>query len=91
MFEFELSEKLQKIFKKLAKKDKVRLEIALKKIEEICSSPDIEHYKNLSYDLKEFKRVHIDSHFVLTFRLDKQNKKIRFEDLQHHDTIYKKI
>ena len=90
MFEFEISEKLQKIFKKLSKKDRARLEITLRKIQEICSSPDIEHYKNLSYDLKEFKRAHIDSHFVLIFKFDKKSSKVRFEDLQHHDTIYKR-
>ncbi|MFA4855124.1 MAG: addiction module toxin RelE [archaeon] len=90
MLDFEISEKLQRVFKKLRKKDKARLEIALKKIDEICSGQDIEHYKNLAYDLKEFKRVHIDSHFVLIFKFDKKAGKIKFEDLQHHDTIYKR-
>lgn len=90
MLDFEISEKLQRVFKKLRKKDKARLEIALKKVDEICSSQDIEHYKNLAYDLKEFKRVHIDSHFVLIFKFDKKASKIKFEDLQHHDTVYKR-
>jgi YafQ family addiction module toxin component len=89
MLEFEVSGKLQKILKKLLRKDNARLEIALKKMQEICSSEDPEHYKNLSYDLKEFKRVHIDSHFVLIFRLDKKSNRIKFEDLQHQDTIYR--
>ncbi|MEK6973460.1 MAG: addiction module toxin RelE [archaeon] len=87
---FEISNKLQKILKKLSKKDKTRFEITLKKIDEICSSEDIEHYKNLSHDLKEFKRVHIDSHFVMIFKFDKKSQKIRFEDLQHHDDIYRR-
>ncbi|MFH1664312.1 MAG: addiction module toxin RelE [archaeon] len=90
MHEFELSEKLRRILKKLSKKDKTRLEITLKKMDEIRNSEEIEHYKNLSYDLKEFKRVHVDSHFVLIFKFDKKTWKIRFEDLQHHDTIYKR-
>ncbi len=88
MFEFELSEKLKKILKKLFKKDKKRYEITLKKIEEIINS-NPNNYKNLKYSLKEFKRVHIDSHFVLIFKTDKKNKTIKFEDLQHHDYIYK--
>ena len=90
MPDFEVSEKLERVLKKLSKKDKKRLEITLKKMDEICSSQDIEHYKNLAYDLKEFKRVHIDSHFVLIFRFDRGTGKIKFEDLQHHDTIYKR-
>ncbi|MFH1586843.1 MAG: addiction module toxin RelE [Candidatus Diapherotrites archaeon] len=90
MREFELSLKLKRILKKLLKKDKLRYEASLKKIDEICSSQDIEHYKNLSYDMKEFKRAHILSHFVLVFKFDKKTGKLRFEDLQHHDDIYRK-
>ena len=90
MHEFELSVKLKRILKKLVKKDRLRYEATLKKIGEICSSPSVEHYKNLSYGLKEFKRVHILSHFVLVFKFDKKAGKIRFEDLQHHDDIYRR-
>lgn len=88
MYKPERSEKLVKILKKLFKKDKVRYEATLKKIDEVvhCENPD--HYKNLSYGMKQFKRVHIDSHFVLIFKVDEANKKIEFYDLQHHDDIY---
>ena len=48
------------------------------------------HYKNLQHDLKEFKRVHIDSSFVLVFKVDEQAKIGLFEDLDHHDVIYRK-
>ena len=90
MREFEISLKLKRILKKLVKKDRLRYEPTLKKIEEICSSQHIEHYKNLSYDMKEFKRAHILSHFVLVFKSDKKTGKIKFEDLQHHDKIYRR-
>ena len=90
MHEFEISLKLKRILKKLIKKDKLRYEATLKKIEEICSSQDITHYKNLSYDMKEFKRAHILLHFVLIFKFDKKTGKVKFEDLQHHDDIYKR-
>ncbi|MBI5553130.1 MAG: addiction module toxin RelE [Candidatus Diapherotrites archaeon] len=90
MTEFDVSEKLEKILQKLSRKDKIRLEAALKKMDEIASSPDIEHYKNLSHAMKEFKRVHIDTHFVLIFKFDKKSGKVWFEDLQHHDDIYRR-
>ncbi|MBS3103294.1 addiction module toxin RelE [Candidatus Woesearchaeota archaeon] len=90
MYNPERSDKLIKILKKLFKKDKNRYEVTLNKIEEVINSEDPNHYKNLSHDMKQFKRVHIDSHFVLTFKVDKNNKLIRFEDLQHHDVIYRK-
>lgn len=89
MYKFERSEKLKKILKKLFKKDKVRYEITLKKIDEVMNSEDLNHYKNLKHKMKEFKRVHIDSHFVLIFKVDENKKLIKFEDLQHHDYIYK--
>ncbi len=82
------SEKLIKILKKLYKKDKRRYEATLKKIQEVMACKDLNHYKNLSNDMKQFKRVHIDSHFVLTFKIEGEN--IKFEDLQHHDIIYRR-
>jgi len=90
MYEFDRSEKLKKILLKLYKKDKNRYEATLKKIKEVLNSPDPNHYKNLSHDMKSFKRVHIDSHFVLIFKVDEENKVIKFEDLQHHDVIYRR-
>lgn len=90
MYSYDRSEKLKKILKKLFKKDKGRYEATLNKINEVINSKDPNHYKNLSYDMKAFKSVHIDSHFVLIFKLDEKNKIIKFEDLQHHDFIYRK-
>lgn len=90
MYNWKRSEKLIKILKKLYKKDNRRYKSTLNKINEVIQSPDPNHYKNLSYDLKKFKRVHIDSHFVLIFKVDIKNKIIKFEDLQHHDIIYKR-
>ena len=88
MYNWERSDKLIKILKKLFKKDKKRYEATLDKINEVINSEDPNHYKNLSHGLKSFKRVHIDTNFVLTFKVDETNKLIRFEDLQHHDVIY---
>jgi YafQ family addiction module toxin component len=90
MYDWDRSDKLKKILQRLFKKDKVRYEAVLKKMEEVINSEDPDHYKNLSYELNEFKRVHVDSHFVLVFKFDKKNKLIRFEDLDHHDNIYKR-
>ena len=90
MFNFDLSDELKFKIRKLVKKDKKRVEIINKKIKEVINSDleSIKHYKNLRYDMKEFKRVHIDSSFVLTFKVDLQNKFILFVDLDHHDSIY---
>ena len=87
--EYKTSKELDRILAKLQKKDKKLYENLLNKINEVLSSPDIEHYKNLRYNMKEFKRAHI-GHFVLVFKFDKMNNILFFSDFDHHDNIYKK-
>ena len=86
---YEILPSLQKKLNKLSKKDRMIYEHALKKIDEVINSGDVEHYKNLRHDMKEKKRVHI-GHFVLVFRFIKIENKIIFDDFDHHDNIYKK-
>jgi len=92
MFDFNLSDELKFKIKKLVKKDKKKVEIINKKIKEIisCDLDSINNYKNLKYNMKEFKRVHIEKSFVLTFKVDIKNNFILFVDFDHHDNIYKK-
>lgn len=85
---YKTSKELNIILTKLQKKDKQLYENLLNKMEEIINSPDIEHYKNLRYDLKEFKRAHV-GHFVLAFKFDKINNLVLFTDFDHHDKIYR--
>ena len=85
---YQYSEKLKKTLKKLYKKDRLLYERVINKIEEIINSRNIEHYKNLKYDLKDLKRVHV-GHFVLVFKYDKKNNIVSFEDFEHHDKIYR--
>ena len=93
MFSFDLTDELKFIIKKLCKKDRKRVEIINKKIRQIinCDSVSIQHYKNLRHDLKDFKRVHIDTSFVLVFKVDVQKNHILFVDFDHHDNVYKKM
>lgn len=87
MHKFDISKNLEQILVKILKKDKSLYEQIKKKISEIVNSEDIEHYKNLRYNMKDCKRVHI-GHFVLVFRFDKNNDIIIFDDFDHHDKIY---
>ena len=89
MREYEVKPYLQKILKKLFKKDKVAYESVMKKIEEVVNCDDVEHYKNLRYDMKDRKRVHVASSFVLIFSYDKGKNFVSFLDYDHHDDIYK--
>lgn len=87
MYYYEIIPYLQKELNKLSKKNKSLYEQVLTKIEEVINSADVEHYKNLRYDLKDKKRVHVGS-FVLVFKFLKSENKIIFYDFDHHDKIY---
>ena len=89
MHSYEIKPSLQSTLNKLSKKDKSLYEQVMKKINEIINSYDVEHYKNLRYNMKDCKRVHI-GHFVLVFSFDKSTNTISFDDFDHHDTIYKR-
>ncbi|MCK4997739.1 type II toxin-antitoxin system RelE/ParE family toxin [Candidatus Pacearchaeota archaeon] len=89
MSNYEIRPNLQRILKKLFKKDNQSYERIIKKIQEIINANSIEHYKNLRHDLKNFKRVQIGEK-VLIFNFDKKNDTIIFEDFDHHDKIYLK-
>ena len=89
MREFEIKPRLYRKLVKLSKKDKKTYNAVIKKINEIINSYNPEHYKNLRYDMKDSKRVHIGS-FVLVFSYNKNKDFVSFEDYEHHDKIYKK-
>ena len=88
MYSYKTSEKLDKILLKLSKKNKQLYEQILRKINDVANSYDVEIYKNLRHNMKDFKRVQI-GHFVLIFTFNKQLNLIFFENFDHHDNIYK--
>ena len=87
MYSFQVSEHLQAILKKLSAKDKQLYQRVLAKMDEINNCYDVSHYKNLRYNLKDSKRVHI-GHFVLIFQFNQHKNEINFDDFDHHDNIY---
>ncbi len=87
-----LSDNLKEILKKLYSKDKKLFLELQKKMNQIisCDKETINHYKNLRYDLSNYKRTHIGKFFVLAFSVDIQNNIIVFDRLEHHDKAYKR-
>ena len=92
MFDFDFTDELKLIIKKLVKKDKKKVEIINKKVKEIINSNNdsINYYKNLRHELSGYKRVHINRNFVLVFKVDLSSNFILFVDFDHHDNVYKK-
>lgn len=89
MHKFWTSDNLKEILKRLSKKDKSLHEQLIKKIDEVVNCLDVEHYKNLRYNMKDSKRVHL-GHFVLVFQFDRKTNTVFFDDFDHHDKIYKR-
>ena len=87
MYHLDIKPEADKIFEKLAKKNPKQLEIIDKKISEIRSNPRHE-YKFLRRPLQTFNRVHIDTHFVLIFKIDHVNEVVTVYYFDHHDEVY---
>ena len=87
MYSLDIKPSLKKKLIKLTKKNPKQAEIIARKTEEIIKNPH--RYKNLRAPLQEWKRIHVDVHFVLTFSIDEERKVVILEDYDHHDNIYK--
>ena len=86
MYVIQIRPSLRKKLEKLGKKNPKQAEIIAKKSEEIIVNPN--RYKNLRAPLNNWKRVHIDKHFVLAFSVNEDSKTVILEDYDHHDNIY---
>ena len=85
-YEIEISEKLQKLFNKIKKKDRLQAKILKRKIREILENPY--RFKPLKGDMAGIRRVHI-RHFVLIYEILEKEKLVRLLDYDHHDNIYR--
>ena len=85
MYTLEARERVDRIFKKLAKKNPNQMEIVARKIQEILEDPH--RYKAMHFPLGGMRRVHFGN-FVLLFSIDEQRKTVILEDYEHHDRVY---
>jgi YafQ family addiction module toxin component len=85
MYNLEIRECADAIFRKLSKKDKVSFEYISKKIQEIRENPY--HFKPLRNPMQNYRRVHIGN-YVLVFSINENSKTVIIERYKHHDEIY---
>jgi YafQ family addiction module toxin component len=85
MYNLEIKPSADKIFKKLAKKDKEQLRRIGKKIKQILKDPY--HFKPLKFPLDGLRRAHVGS-FVIAYEIDEESKTVTIFDYDHHDNIY---
>lgn len=86
-YSLEISEHLNKVFEKLAKRDRVTIKAINKKVNEILINPY--HYKPLKAPMQNLRRVHISGSFVLLFKIDEKRKVVQLVEFEHHDRAYK--
>jgi len=87
MYFLEIKPEADRIFKKLAKKNKKQLAIIHKKILEIREHPLAPH-KFLRNPLQSFQSAHIDRHFVLIFKIHHDTHIVEIYYYDHHDKVY---
>ena len=86
MYALEAREHVDRIFEKLAKRDRNQMEVIAKKIEEILEDPH--RFKPMRFPLGGMRSVHFGN-FVLLFSIDEQRKTVVLEDYEHHDRVYR--
>ncbi|MEK6826978.1 MAG: type II toxin-antitoxin system RelE/ParE family toxin [Nanoarchaeota archaeon] len=86
MYNLEIKEGVDRIFRRLSKKDKISFDYISKKIAEIRENPY--HFKPLKKPLQNFWRVHIGN-YVLVYSINENTKTIIIEKYKHHDEVYK--
>ena len=81
-----IPESLDRIFRKISKKDKLQFEILTRKIEEILQNPNIG--KPLTANMAGMWRVHIRN-FVLVYEINETTGIVKLLDYAHHDKVYR--
>jgi YafQ family addiction module toxin component len=88
MYDLDIKPTADKIFQKLAKRNKKQLRMIFNKIQEIRENPT-HQYKFLRKPLQNYNRVHIDKHFVLIFKMEHKERSVVIYYFDHHENVYK--
>jgi YafQ family addiction module toxin component len=87
MYALEVKAGVDRTFRRMAKKDRDRLEAVEKKVREIVEEPH--RFKPLRAPMQNKRRVHIGP-FVLVYKVDEERKVVILLDFEHHDTVYRR-
>jgi YafQ family addiction module toxin component len=86
LYSLEIVESVDRLFKKLQKKDAVQFEALSRKVCEILESPY--QFKSLRNPMQHMRRVHIGS-FVIVYDIDEVRQVVTIRRYEHHDNVYK--
>jgi YafQ family addiction module toxin component len=85
MYTLEVRGHVDKVFKKLARRNPNQMGAIERKIGEILEDPH--RFKPMHFPLGGLRRVHFGN-FVLLFSVDEERKTVVIEDYEHHDRVY---
>jgi YafQ family addiction module toxin component len=85
-YSLEVVQSVDKIFKRLQRKDTVQFRALSKKVNEILEHPH--QFKPLRAPMQHMRRVHVGS-FVLIYDVDEARRVVTVRRYEHHDTVYK--
>ena len=86
MYSLEVVESVDKIFKKLQKKDRAQFDSVARKVCEILANPL--QFKPLKNPMQHMRRVHVGS-FVIVYDVDEARQVVTIRSYEHHDRVYK--
>ena len=86
MYEIEVKKDVERILKKLVKKDKISSIYISKKIKEIQENPY--RFKALRKPLQNFWRIYIGN-YVFIYSINEKTKTVIIEKYKHYDEVYK--
>lgn len=86
MYTLETREHVDRVFRKLSRKNPDQMKAIGKKIEEILEEPH--RFKPMHFPLAGMRRVLLGN-FVLLFSVDESRKTVVLEDYEHHDRVYR--
>lgn len=87
MYALETREHVDKVFRKLGKRNPGQMQVISRKIEEILENPH--RFKPMHFPLAGMRRIHFGN-FVLLFSVDEERKTVVLEDYERHDKVYRK-
>lgn len=92
MFEIDFDPEFQSTLDNLKDSQPDNYNAIIKKIMQVAENLEwnSNHYKNLKYPLNKYKRTHVNTHYVLIFKVNNDLHSVLFIDYDHHDNIYKK-
>jgi len=87
MYSLEVKEGVDRKFRRMAQRDRKRLEAVDRKVQEILEDPH--RFKPLRAPMHDMRRVHVGP-LVLVYRTDEGRKVVILLDFEHHDAVYRR-